>query len=186
MFNKKYFWRGYLLGFSIASLSVVYMMWTINTTRSIEAIQGFDNLIFVSLKGETLTIKKVNSEPVFINYWATFCAPCIKEMPLLLDFSKKHPEIKMWLLTTENIDVIDRFVKKHPELNGLNFGHLVIKNKINTLNTIEGKLPSSFLVKSDGLVIWKNDGMLIFKNAEEMFDSIQKSVPEIKHLISHN
>ena len=186
MFKTKYFWRGYLLGFSIALLGVAYIAWTFTTTRPIEAIKSFDKLSFINLKGETLTIKKAGSDPVFINYWATFCAPCIREMPLLLDFSKKHSEIKMWLLTSENLDVINRFIEKHPELKELNFAHLVIKDNINGFHTIAGKLPSSFIVKADGTVIWVNDGMLVFKNSEEMFDSIQKNVPEMKRFVSHN
>lgn len=187
MFKTKYFWKGYLLGFGISLLGVIYMLWTLNTTRSIEAIKGFNELRFENLKGDTLSIKKISNQPVFVNYWATYCGPCLREMPLLLEFSKKYPQIKIWLLTDENTDVISRFVAKHPELKELNFAHLIINGKAtNGFNTIQGQLPSSFLVKSSGTVLWINDGMLVYKTAQEMLDSIQKRVPEIKNIVVHN
>ncbi len=186
MFKTKYFWRGYLLGFGIALLGVGFITWKLFTERPIEAIKGFDELRFVSLKSDTLDIKTVGSNPVLINYWATFCGPCIKEMPLILTFSKKYPQIKIWLLTQEKTDVINRFIDKHPELRELNFAHMIIEKSSNGVSTIAGTLPSTFLVKNDGKVLWKNDGMLLQETPEALFDSIQKSAPEIKNIVTQN
>lgn len=180
MFKTKYFWRGYLLGIVIALLIIGYIAKTVNTKRTVETISGFNKLSFVNLRGDTLNVKTAGTNPVLINYWATYCAPCIKEMPLLLAFSKKHPQIKLWLLTKENNDLIVKFITKHPELKELNFARLIKTEGSLGINNIDALLPSSFLVKSDGTVLWKNDGMLLQETPQELFDSIQKSVPEIK------
>lgn len=39
---------------------------------------------FVTLKGEKLTTRALRGKVVFINFWATSCATCIKEMPDLV------------------------------------------------------------------------------------------------------
>jgi thiol-disulfide isomerase/thioredoxin len=184
MFKTKYFWRGYLLGIVIASALIGYLAKSTTETRKAEDIKGFDELSFVNLKGDTLNIKKAGSNPVLINYWATYCAPCIKEMPLLLAFQKKHPQIKLWLLTEEKDSLINKFIVKHPELKELNFARIIKKNNFTGVNGITAKLPSSFLVKSDGKVVWENDGMLLQETPEQLFDSITKSVPELKSLVS--
>jgi thiol-disulfide isomerase/thioredoxin len=184
MFKTKYFWRGYLLGILIASVIIGYIVKSATGTRKAEDIEGFDELSFVNLKGDTLNIKKAGSDPVLINYWATHCAPCIKEMPLLLSFQKKYPNIKLWLLTEENDSIINKFIAKHTELKELNFARIIKKKKFVGVNGITQKLPSSFLVKPDGKVVWENDGMLTQETPQQLFNSIQKNVPEIKNLVS--
>ncbi len=41
------------------------------------------NIEFIKLKSQKVTLNNYNSKPVIINFWATWCAPCKKEMPSL-------------------------------------------------------------------------------------------------------
>lgn len=41
----------------------------------------------------TLTLAEFSGQPVILNFWASYCAPCREEMPALQAFSEKHPEI---------------------------------------------------------------------------------------------
>ena len=46
-----------------------------------------------------LTNKKGNI--MIINFWATWCAPCKREMPSLEKLTFKYPEIKVFAINTE-------------------------------------------------------------------------------------
>jgi thiol-disulfide isomerase/thioredoxin len=47
-------------------------------------------LVLTTLDGSTFDLAKLRSKVVMVNYWATWCAPCRKEMPKLDAFYKKY------------------------------------------------------------------------------------------------
>ncbi len=115
---------------------------------------------FVDGEGKELTLAKYKNRGIVFNFWATWCAPCVKEMPQL-DRLKK-------ILEADAIDVLtiseDRagapLVKKFYEINGLR--NLVIlidkKGKVLRDSKIIG-LPTTLLIDARGLEIGRVQGI---------------------------
>jgi cytochrome c biogenesis protein CcmG, thiol:disulfide interchange protein DsbE len=49
-------------------------------------------LVLTELGGETFDLSKLHGKVVLVNYWATWCAPCKKEMPILDSFYGRYHE----------------------------------------------------------------------------------------------
>ena len=75
-------------------------------------IQLFCLLIVISCQnndieifnGSNTNLDKLNGNWIVINYWADWCAPCIKEIPELNEFAKENNDL---LVFTFNFDQLD-------------------------------------------------------------------------------
>lgn len=47
---------------------------------------------------------------VVINFWATWCAPCVKELPLFEELHAENPQVKMLLVNLDFADKLDKVV----------------------------------------------------------------------------
>ncbi len=45
--------------------------------------------------GRPITLAAFRGRPVLLNFWASWCEPCQKEMPALVAFSKEHPGLSV-------------------------------------------------------------------------------------------
>jgi len=52
--------------------------------------QPAPSLVATELSGQTFNLSQLKGKVVLVNYWATWCAPCKKEMPVLNQFYRDH------------------------------------------------------------------------------------------------
>jgi thiol-disulfide isomerase/thioredoxin len=94
-----------------------------------------------------LTNKKGNI--MILNFWATWCVPCKKEMPSLAELSKKYPEITIYPINLE---------KPNKEKTRNFFENLDIKNlkiyfdpEFNLVKSFNMRgVPTSILINKEG------------------------------------
>ena len=93
-------------------------------------IQLFCLLILISCQrndieifnGSDTNLDKLNGNWIVINYWADWCAPCIKEIPELNEFAEENKELLVFTFNFDQLDeddlkpVANRFNIKVPSL----------------------------------------------------------------------
>ena len=78
-------------------------------------IQLFCILVLVSCQrndievfnGPNTNINDLNGNWILINYWADWCAPCIKEIPELNDFAAENKNIKVYTFNFDELEIDD-------------------------------------------------------------------------------
>mgnify|MGYP001199534763 FL=1 len=77
-----------------------------------------DLIKFETLEGKQVNITKLlkTKKIILINFWATWCPPCIKEIPDLLELEEKHKkEVKLVFISVDSNPkkAIPKFLKKN-------------------------------------------------------------------------
>ena len=91
-------------------------------------------------------------EYYLINFWATWCAPCIEEMPLL-DSLVLPFDVGIYALSDETIEKVEAFKAKR------NFSNLKIY-PFQTSEKLYKALPTTYLINSKGEILWSKSGKL--------------------------
>ncbi|MDY0309373.1 MAG: TlpA disulfide reductase family protein [Castellaniella sp.] len=67
---------------------------------------------FTDLQGRDQALSAYVGRPVLMNFWASWCAPCVREMPLLETLHQRHPELAVLGLAIDTQGNVERFLEK--------------------------------------------------------------------------
>lgn len=68
---------------------------------------------FTDPGGRKATLLDFRGKPLIVNFWATWCPPCLKEMPLFSNLQEKHPNVQFVGIAADTPDNVQKFVAKH-------------------------------------------------------------------------
>lgn len=122
---------------------------------------------FLRPNGDPHDWKQFRGKPMIINFWATWCVPCIEEMPLIDRFYKENAS-KGWQVVGLAIDQPSRvrsFLSQHPVSYPVLLAGLGGTELSQALGDASGALPFSIILNADEHVLLKKLGKL---KAEEL------------------
>lgn len=125
-----------------------------------EGVRGYRNLsntpdapqvVFTNQLGEEVTLADFKGKTVLLNLWATWCPPCIREMPALNELAKEFKDKNFIVLAIatgrQGREGADRFLKKR-KLTDLISYHDRNQNFLHLMDM--DTLPVSFIIAPDG------------------------------------
>lgn len=112
------------------------------------------NWNLIDYKGNTIRFNELNDKPVFVNLWATWCPPCIAELPGIVELYNNNKENTSFILVSnEKPAVVKAFAEKHG-YSDLPFYYATTTPQ----DFISQSIPSTFIVDKDGKVVLKKKG----------------------------
>jgi peroxiredoxin len=145
----------------IAGIGIIVLLQTkndsMNQTGQARLGRGAEAPIFTlpSLDGAMVSLADQKGKVVFLNIWATWCPPCVEEMPsmekLYQQLKGEDFEILAVSIDKNGADAVLPFMKQHK----LNFTTLIdskeiLKNKYQTTG-----VPETFIIDKNGFIVEK-------------------------------
>jgi thiol-disulfide isomerase/thioredoxin len=112
-----------------------------------------------SYSGETFTLAGEDQEVTLLVFWATWCQPCLMEMPSLVKLHDKYRDRKFRVVSINVDDPEGKKVKSIARDFGINYPVLIGNEEI--MKQFGGivALPTSFLIGRDGRIREKLQGL---------------------------
>lgn len=114
------------------------------------------------LSGEKMTLDQLNGKVVVLNFWATWCPPCVQEMPMFdnLYQSMQGQQVEFVLASDEELNKIIAFADKHElKIPLYQFTQKMQEHGVYTI-------PATFIFDKKGKLVEKKLG--IFESADEL------------------
>lgn len=134
------------------------------------------------LKYEELEAKinNENAELLVLNFWATTCAPCVKELPDFMEVNKTykdHPKFKMLLVSLDRAKDLERVIKFIQTKNIT--AEVVLLDDIKRMNLWIPKFDKDWQGEIPVTVFYKNKEKVKFHDGEMSKEELSKTVSEL-------
>ncbi len=98
---------------------------------------------------QTVDLDKLRGRIVVLNLWATWCAPCVEELPSLLELQRRMPQLAVvGVSTDQDEDVYRHFlVQHHVDL-------LTVRDADQRVNALYGtvQIPETYIIDRNGII----------------------------------
>lgn len=117
----------------------------------------------ISDGSESLDINQLRGKVVVLNLWATWCAPCVQELPSLLDLSKRMPALAVVAVSTDqDPEIYQRFLVQH------HVSVTTVRDADQRINALYGtvQIPETYIIDKHGMIRRKFIGAQDWTSAE--------------------
>lgn len=156
--------------------AVVYTLYSNFTKEDMEKVEEgkkAPDFVLTDMNGEKHRLSDYEGKGVLLNFWATWCKPCKREMPYMESQYQKNKDNGIQVLAVnigESDVVINEFIKRH----GLTFP--ILNDKKQEVLTAYGvdPLPITFLIDKEGKIVKIHKGEIINEDVViEMMEEIK-------------
>ena len=123
------------------------------------------DVTFRDSDGKTISLSSLKGKVVFINFWATWCPPCLAELPSINTLHKKlsnNPNIVFLIVDADNqLNKSVPFIKKHDYT-------LPVFETVTDIPSamLGGSIPTTVVINKQGLIVFKHEGVADYSGDE--------------------
>lgn len=160
---------------SVLAAAVAYTLYAnMNKDKNekIEIGKPAPDFVLIDMEGNKHRLSDYKGQGVFLNFWATWCKPCEREMPYIDNQYKQFKDEGVQVLAvdvSESELVVNKFIERH---------NLSIPVMIDHDGSVQGAyginpLPITFLIDKDGNVVKSHTGELTEETVRQFMEQIK-------------
>jgi thiol-disulfide isomerase/thioredoxin len=130
---------------------------------------------FKTIDGKSIEISKIKSPVVIYNFWASWCNPCMEEIPSMLAMKKKFTDDQIMVLAfnTDEADQLQNIARSVKKLNIKNEFQIIADKNTVVADSFKFSAIPVTIIFSHGKVVHFSNGPMDF-NSEEMIGKLKK------------
>ncbi|MDX1562640.1 MAG: TlpA disulfide reductase family protein, partial [Gammaproteobacteria bacterium] len=126
------------------------------------------DVVLNDLAGTPTPLSTWVGQPMLINFWATWCAPCLREIPLLKAFNDEHPSIQVVGIAVDRDEPVREFAAEmafnYPNL----VGQTEAMNAAAALGVEVIALPFTVFTDAEGAILGIHSGEIHREHLENL------------------
>jgi thiol-disulfide isomerase/thioredoxin len=129
----------------------------------------------VDMNGKTVDFESLKGKVIFLNIWATWCPPCIAEMPNIHSLYKKmDPNKVAFVMLSVDEGGMDK-VKKFVDKKNYTFPVYMPASQF-PQEFYSNAIPTTFIISPEGKIVAKQEGMAEYdtKEVREFLEGLAK------------
>ena len=130
------------------------------------------DLGFLDLDGRTHRLEEWRGKLLLLNFWATWCTPCLKEIPLLVETQQQYGGRGLQIvgIAMDEAEPVRRFKERLQMNYPIMVGQADIARAMDALGDELGAFPFSVLIAPDGRILGRISGDLSREEIKELLD----------------
>ena len=118
------------------------------------------DIVLNDLNGTPAPLSSFAGQPLLINFWATWCAPCLREIPMLKELHEHDPSIRVVGIAYDRLeDVVEYAAEMQFNYPVIGFRSAAL-DAMNALHNVANVMPYSVFTAADGAVLGTYAGEL--------------------------
>ncbi|UYL08929.1 TlpA family protein disulfide reductase [Bdellovibrio sp. SKB1291214] len=138
--------------------------------------EGVPNFTAKSLDGQSFDLNQMKGKVVILNFWASWCGPCVEEVPSLIKLIKEYKgDIQLIAVSGDsNEQDIHVFLKSFPELKAENIKIVYDQDRSLMKMFDVSRLPESLVLNKEQKLVKKLVGSIDWhtKDSVEYMDTL--------------
>ncbi|MEO6278147.1 TlpA disulfide reductase family protein [Roseateles sp.] len=160
-------------GVGAAALGASFAWRKLNPPPASAVAQSFWARRFTGVDGAELDVARWRGKPLLVNFWATWCPPCVKELPEINQFYGQA-KAKGWQvlgLAVDQAEPVKAFLKKTPLDFPISLAGPEGLGLVRELGNPAGGLPFSVVFDETGEISWRRLGVTRLQDLQALLTS---------------
>ena len=158
--------------FNSSGLLAVLFLMSGSLVRAVDAAptlaQPTPSWKLTDLEGHAVGSEQLKGKVVVVDFWATWCVPCIGEIPGYIELQKKYGPEGLVIVGVSVDQKGPKVVKKFAKAKGMNYTIAMADDAITDAFGGFDSIPTTFLINREGRIIHRKVGAMVHDEYEKI------------------